>query len=249
MAPPATIDEVLARLDEIVDGGIRTPSPVGYFAALYERVTRSIKRAVAAQAFDDNARMQELDCVFAGRFLSAWQAYSSGAAPTHAWKLAFDTLSNSDALVVQHLLLGINAHVNLDLGIAAAIVAPGPAIVRLKDDFFRINAVLTRLVGAVEVALAEVSPRMKTVQLLGDLEDKVFDFVLDEARDGAWAFAVRLAAMPQDRWATEIAARDTAVVEVGRAIMKPGPLASWVVAWIRGAESKDVSLNIQIVGA
>ncbi|HLK38839.1 MAG TPA: DUF5995 family protein [Polyangiaceae bacterium] len=249
MASPTTIDEVLARLEEIVEGCITTPSAGGYFAALYERVTRSVKRAIAARTFDDNARMQTLDCLFADRFLSAWDAYGNGIAPTRSWKLAFDAMTGTETLVVQHLLLGINAHINLDLGIAAATVAPGVSISGLKDDFFRINAVLTRLVAAIEVALTEVSPRMKTVELFADLEDKLFDFALDRARDGAWAFALKLAATPQEQWPPVIAARDAAVVDVGRAILSPGPLAAPVVAWILGAESPDVALNIQIVGA
>jgi hypothetical protein len=39
--------------------------------------------------------------------------------------------------VVQHVLLGMNAHINLDLGVAAAEVAPGPAIAGLRGDFDR----------------------------------------------------------------------------------------------------------------
>jgi hypothetical protein len=38
------------------------------------------------------------------------------------------------------------------------------------------------------------------------------------------------------------------VTGVGRAILRPGPLAVPVVAWIREAESSDVTGNIQIVG-
>lgn len=248
MALPATIDDVLDGLEAIADEAIRTGSPIGYFAALYERVTRGIKRAIAAKSFDDNDRMDLLDRTFAGRFLDAWALHRRGDAPAQSWRLTFDTLSDKSALVIQHLLLGINAHINLDLGIAAATVAPGGAIAGLKGDFDKINAILARLVGAVQLALGEVSPRFKTIGTIEVVESKVFDFTLDLARDGAWAFAEKLAGLPADRWNAEIAARDRAVALVGRAILDRGLLVGPIVSWVRAAESNDVPLNIQIVG-
>jgi hypothetical protein len=247
--PPATIDEVLARLETIVDDAIRAKSAIGYFGALYERVTLGIKRAIVAKSFDDNDRMDLLDRTFAARFLDAWDTRVAGGTPTASWQLAFDALSDTSLLVVQHLLLGINAHINLDLGIAVATIAPGAAIGGVRNDFDEINAILARLVGAVQLALGEVSPRFKATSAIESIEDKLFDFALDAAREGAWEFAVKLAALPTDQWADAIAARDKDVVAVGRAILNPGPLAVPVVKWIREAESSDVSNNILIVGA
>jgi hypothetical protein len=246
--PPATIDDVLATLETVVDDAIRRGSPIGYFAALYERVTLAIKRAIVARAFDDNDRMDLLDRTFAARFLDAWGEYSTGAPPSAAWKLAFDALARPGTLVVQHLLLGINAHINLDLGVAAATVAPGTAIGAMKADFDRINEILARLGGAVQLALGEVSPRFKAMAAIESVEDRVFNFAMDKARDGAWAFAQTLAALPPDTWRAQLADRDRIVTDVGRGILDPGPLAAPVVAWIRAAESTDVRTNIQIVG-
>jgi hypothetical protein len=245
---PATIDDVLARLEVIVEDALRKGSPIGYFAALYERVTLGIKRAIVAGAFDNGDRMDLLDRTFAGRFLEAWDLYSSGSPCTQSWKLAFDALPDHNVLVIQHLLLGINAHINLDLGIAAATVAPGPAIAGLQSDFDTINTILARLVGAVQLAIGEVSPRFKTIEAVESIEDRLFDFVLDKARAGAWSFAQQLAVLAPAEWDAQIAARDAAVTGVGRAILRPGPLAVPVVAWIREAESNDVTGNIQIVG-
>jgi hypothetical protein len=110
-----------------------------------------------------------------------------------------------------------------------------------------IVAILARLVGAVQLALVEVSPRFKTISAIQSLEDKLLDFALDTARDGAWAFAVKLAALPSDRWSDEVAARDRAVVAVGRAVLDQGPVATPILNWVREKESRNVPLNIQIV--
>lgn len=52
-------------------------------------------------------------------------------------------------LILQHLLLGINAHINLDLGIAAAQTSPGDDLPDLRNDFVEINRVLVRQVDGI----------------------------------------------------------------------------------------------------
>ncbi|MFY0566668.1 DUF5995 family protein [Archangium lansingense] len=249
-APPTTIDEVIQQANDIIDQSLRTPSRIGYFTALYERVTVNVRRAiVAGNVFQDNDRMARLDVAFASRFLAAWNAWSSGGTPTKSWKLAFDALDQDSPLILQHLLLGMNAHINLDLGIAAATVAPGPQLAALKEDFHRINALLSRLVAVIEVELGEVSPRLKRLEAISpDGEDAVFNFAMDAAREAAWLLAEVLAPLPQEKWGPLIEAHDQVVADLGRLILHPGALVEGVLAWIRAAESNDVAYNIQVTG-
>ena len=165
-AQPQSIDQVLQRLNAILDHALRQGARIGYFTALYERVTTSVRRAlVAGNVFQDNPRMERLDVVFASRFLQAWDQHSSGGTPTLSWHAAFALLDDPGPLVVQHLLVGMNAHINLDLGIAAATVAPTPAdLESLWPDFKTINQVLSRLVIVVEDELGEISPRLRRIE-------------------------------------------------------------------------------------
>src|SRR5215204_3515564 len=137
MPEPENIAEVVARLEGIIDDALRARHRIGYFAALYERVTTNVRRAlVAGNVFQDNPRMERLDVVFADRFLAAWDQHASGGTPSQCWQAAFALLDDPGPLVVQHLLVGMNAHINLDLGIAAATVAPSPeALESLWPDF------------------------------------------------------------------------------------------------------------------
>lgn len=249
-APPTTIDEVITQENDIIDQSLRVPDRIGYFTALYERVTVDVRRAIiAGNVFQDNERMGKLDVVFAGRFLAAWNAYGSGGTLTKSWQLAFDALKDDSPLIIQHLLLGMNAHINLDLGIAAATVAPGSALASLREDFNRINALLARLVSVVEVELGEVSPRLKQLEAISpEGEDLVFNFAMDKAREAAWALAEKLAPLPQDQWAPHIAAQDQFVAGLGNLILHPGFLVDGLLAWIRAAESKDIAYNIQVIG-
>ncbi|MBW3570976.1 MAG: hypothetical protein KY467_07710 [Gemmatimonadetes bacterium] len=163
---PQTIEQVIERLNGILDDSLRGAHRIGYFAALYERVTTNVRRAlVAGNVFQDNPRMERLDVVFANRFLAAWDAHASGGTPTLSWQAAFALLDDPGPLVVQHLLVGMNAHINLDLGIAAATVARSPqALESLWPDFKTINDVLSRLVIVVEDELGQVSPRLKRIE-------------------------------------------------------------------------------------
>ena len=247
---PATIDQVIARLNGILDDALRQGARIGYFAALYERVTTNVRRAlVAGNVFQDNARMERLDVTFADRFLAAWDAHASGGTPTQSWQVAFALLDDPGPLVVQHLLVGMNAHINLDLGIAAATVAPTPAELQsLWPDFKTINAVLARLVKVVEDELGEISPRLHRIEEIAPaLEDRVFDFGIDVARDFAWALAMELAGTPLDAWGPVIAARDAEVAALGRALYPLHGIPGHVQGWIHAAESTDIRYNIQVV--
>lgn len=245
-----TIDEIIARLNGILDDALRQGARIGYFAALYERVTTNVRRAlVAGNVFEDNARMERLDVVFASRFLDAWDTHARGGTPTRSWQAAFAVLDDPGPLVVQHLLLGMNAHINLDLGIAAATVAPTPAeLESLWPDFKTINAVLARLVQVVEDELGQISPRLKRIEEIAPgLEDRVFDFAIDVARDFAWALAKELANTPPPAWDAVIAKRDAAVAAAARALYPLHGIAGRVESWIHAAESTDVRFNIQVV--
>src|SRR5687767_8426891 len=112
------IDQVILRLEAIMEDCIRRKSKAGYFAALYHKVTCAVRDGIVNGDFEDGPRMERLDVLFAGRYLDAWQAWKEKKPVSASWQVAFERLHHKPTLVLQHLLLGINAHINLDLGIA-----------------------------------------------------------------------------------------------------------------------------------
>lgn len=252
LAEPQSIEQVIERLNEILDNALRQGGRIGYFTALYERVTTNIRRALlAGNMFEDNARMERLDVIFANRYLQAWDRYSQGQSPRLSWQLAFDLLNDPDPLVIQHLLLGMNAHINLDLGIAAATIAPSPAeLSSLWPDFKRINEILARLVDVVEVELGQISPRLHRVEEFAPKpERKLFAFGIDVARDFAWALAGELVQAARTQWETIISRRDALAAQAGKALYPLRGLAGEVERWIHAEESRDILYNIQIIAA
>jgi hypothetical protein len=250
---PQTIEEVIARLNQMIDGALRDEQRIGYFAGLYERVTTNVRRAlVAGDVFQNNPRMERLDVVFADRFIDAWDAHVSGREPTASWRVPFSVLGDPGPLVVQHLMLGMNAHINLDLGVAAATVAPTPAeLVSLKPDFMTINKILGRLLGVVELELGQICPRFSRAQRLTffapHLEEKLFGFGMGAARDLAWLFAEQIVAAGDAGRESVIAKRDAETAIIGQSLYPLHGFANGVARWIHASECKDIRVNIQII--
>jgi Family of unknown function (DUF5995) len=240
-----TIDDVVRALDTIVQQSHENASRLGYFAAMYRRVTYAVRDGIGAGSFDNGPLMEHLDVAFASRYLDALATFQAGGNATRSWMVAFRGCDDPDLLILQQLLSGMNAHINLDLGIAAAQVSPGVQLPRLKPDFDQINAVLASMVSIIASEIAVVSP------LLGDLETiglrcatPAINFDIVAARDAAWLTAERLNAEPPPLHALTIGALDLAVSIQGRAILYPDN-ADPCLTVIQQAESKDVRLVIE----
>lgn len=246
--PPNTIAEVLTRLDEVVDTAKKEQRAGGYFAALYRRVTREVARGIDQGHFDDGPRMEKLDVVFASRYLSAYDAYRSNEPVTRSWRLAFEAEDHWWPLVLQHLLLGINAHINLDLGIAAASVAPGDSLRDLKPDFDRINGILASLIDDVGDRLARIWPLLRYLDIGADrLDENAIDFSIQRARDHAWTVACKLAPLPQGAWEPVIDLLDNGVSLFGGKVRSPGLWLSTRLRIVRIGERGSVAEKIAIL--
>ena len=66
-----SIDTIISQMDEIIQRCIDKKSRLGYFAVLYRNVTGEVRNKIKSGYFDDNARMEKLVIVFAGRYLEA----------------------------------------------------------------------------------------------------------------------------------------------------------------------------------
>jgi len=236
------IDQVIAELDEIIEVTRAEESRLGYFAALYRKVTIQVGKGIEEDFFDDPARMERLDVVFANRYLDALAQYRQGLETTDSWAVAFAASQQWWPIVLQHLLIGMNAHINLDLGIAAARTAPGQALPGLKNDFDKINEILSSMVDDVERELARVWPLLRLLdKVAGRTDETIIRFSMDRARDDAWAVAQILASLDQVAQAERIAQLDGQVARMGRLLWHPGLLIGTAVRIIRLGERGTVA--------
>lgn len=248
--PAETIDQVIQSLDNIIDWAHTQKSRAGYFAALYRRVTQAVKQGIDQGKFQNGPLMEKLDVTFANRYLTAYEQFRSGQPPTLSWQLAFRSARKWYPLIVQQLLIGINAHINLDLGIAAAEIAPGDQLPGLKTNFDQINAVLGGEVGTVEKEMAEVSPLIGLLEKFSLHTDTVIiNFSLQVARDSAWSEAVKLAATPPEQLPAAIHDLDVRTELFGRLVISPPLLIKLQLLPIRIFESGNVRHVIDVLAA
>ena len=246
--PVETVEQVIQALDGIIDWAWTQKSRVGYFASLYRRVTRSVKQGIDEGKFQNGPLMEKLDVVFANRYLNAYEQFRSRQATTLSWQLAFQSASAWYPLIVQQLLIGINAHINLDLGIAAATVAPGDQLPGLKTDFDQINGVLASEVGTVEKEIAEVSPLIGLLEKFGlHTETVIINFSLQVARDAAWAEATKLARTPPEELPAAIHDLDVRTELFGHLVISPPRLIKLELLPIRIFETSTVRHVIDIL--
>ena len=248
MPEAQTIDGVIDELTAIIEQAKAEGSRVGYFPSLYRRVTRAVKAGIAAGRFADGPRMERFDVIFANRYLEAYDDWRDGRAVTQCWQLAFQSAQRTDRIILQHLMAGMNAHINFDLAIAAAEVAPGTAIHSLQGDFMEINRVLSEQVDSVQNSIASVAPMMWLLDSAGGrTEEKIVEFSMSRARDAAWAQAVLLAGIEGGVRSAAIVVADRAVTAVGRGVMQPpGMFLQAALQFLVWRESSDVR---KIIGA
>jgi hypothetical protein len=240
-----SIQQVIITLDEIISDSVKNKNPLGYFAALYRNVTVKVKEGIENNFFDDGPRMEKLDIIFANRYIEAYYAWKNNGSITKSWEKAFEMSASFWPVVLQHLLIGMNAHINLDLGIAAAEISKGVNINDLENDFKKINTILSSLVNKVQNDLAEMWPALKKIlQKTQKADDFLVDFSMELARNGAWKYALLIANSQDKNIGAMIIARDEKIAEKAGLITNPGFLANIVFKIIRLGEKGTIEQRI-----
>jgi hypothetical protein len=153
--------------------------------------------------------------------------------------------------VIQHLLLGINTHINLDLAIAAAETAPGHTIENLKQDFVQINTIIASLTGTVYERLCRI---WFPLRLLGGItqnrHEAVVNFSIVKAREASWSNALLLAYAGENEGHRQcINMIDGGVNRIAGGIIRPGIAAGLILNTVRQMEPKQPEAIIAVLHA
>ena len=166
--------------------------------------------------------MEWLDIISVNRYIHACYQYQTGQMPAQSWVRAFNETEHWWPIVLQHLLIGMNAHINLDLGIVAAETVPPGELPSLKGDFDKINGVLAGLVGDVQGELAAIWPVLRLLNsALGSVETAILNFSMEKARDAAWSFAEKLFPLSEEQRQQAIIDKDEMIALFSRVISHP----------------------------
>jgi hypothetical protein len=242
---PADVTAVIRALISLTT---EAQDPIGYFAALYLHVSTSFERALSDGTFQHPQHMARLDVAFFRRYLTALQRYLSRGGPSLCWQLAFDATRDPKPIVLQHLLLGMNAHINYDLGVATFDAFRGLDLDTMRPDFERMNALLASLLSRVMADLSKVWPWLLLIdRALGPVDSTLINFAMRQARDQAWHTATTLARSSPDAQRRHLDALQVRVSALADLLWQPGCLLSLPVALIRAGERGDPAQIIQML--
>lgn len=171
------------------------------FLECYKMMTGNILQATASGYFEDNLWVRSLMERFASYYFSALQAYDGGTSPTRPWQIAFKTCLRQETHVLQHLLLGLNAHINYDLVFALCDVlsAEWPDLSpeqrqRRYRDHTRVNEIIHQTINAVQDQVVDrFEPIFGVVDfLLGPLDEWMTTLFISRWREEVWQHAALL---------------------------------------------------------
>ena len=224
-------------IEELRSDALGADDASGHFAAMYARVTDRIRLAAAAGEFADGEGMVRFARSFAGWYLRP----RAGVEPIpRSWRAAWDVAGDGRLLIVQHLLLGINAHVNHDLGQVVVELADqrdDRSLAGMRADFDAVNAVLAATMPEVIRDLGRSSRWVNLSAAWG--AERWFHFSLEAAREQAWRFAERthpLDAAQRRRAAGDL---DDLVAVLALLVTRPAWPARWLVPIARRLEDDD----------
>ncbi len=248
-APARTrrIADVIAQLDDIIAWSMAERSRLGFFATLYRNVTIKVGEGIAQGRFDDGPRMERLDVIFADRYVEAFDRYHRHETTSRCWEVAFAAAAQRRPVIVQHLLLGMNAHINFDLGIAVAEASRGQPLSALRRDFDRINDILMEAVPNVIRQIGSLSPLIGHLERINpDTDHTLINFSLVKARAFAWQLGEELTTLRPAQWPRRLAVADHYVTALGNLLERPPSLtARATLTAIRASESGNVQ---EIIG-
>ena len=235
-AQTSEIDAILREMDAIIEDAQLRGDPLGFFAAMYRGVTLRVRDGIHSGRFDDGPRMDRFDAHFARRYLDALAAWRTGAALTRSWRLVFEASVTHELTIIQHLLLGINAHINLDLAIVTAEFN-APTMAR---DFNTINEIIGAMTEDVQRVINEFSPGFHLIdRSLFSVDEAMANFSLKRARRDAWYHAQLLTNRDEEERERDYVYLDRRTAFLARLIRRPDGVSGHIFKLAKILESDD----------
>lgn len=186
---------------QAVLGEIPVEDPLRFFHSTYTRTTMAVRDELRRGGFHDNPWVERLDVAFANLYLEALDMWRQGQRPSGPWQVALDATRGPHLPPLRYVLLGMNAHINLDLPQALLAVISddefdSPALIDTRAaDHGHIDSILASRVAAEDQELKKVElPGDRTLLdlLLTPFNRLGTKRFLKEAREKVWNNARQL---------------------------------------------------------
>jgi hypothetical protein len=212
--PPAVAAELASTLERMGTriGALRAAGDDRrIFLSVYATMTKAIHDAIVDGRFMDPAWTATLTTRFATLYFDAEQAWEEGSDDCpKPWCAAFAAAGRARVSVIEHALLGINAHIVYDLPFAVAaamresgdVVAgrlQGDTLARRRHDYEVVNHILVETITAAQGVLATESRLSAWLDMLAlRLDEYAAEALLRASRTQGWHNALALAVARDD---------------------------------------------------
>jgi hypothetical protein len=179
------------------------------FASVYALTTLRLAESIDDGAYDQTAWMEDYQTEFADHYRRALHDYATAdfSAVPEPWLIAFDAAQSGETLILQDIVLGMNAHINFDLAFALEEVGLSPSTSRKLSDHTRVNLVLSEISDEILQAMGGLygSNYAALDAALGPADELLLGVGMASARQNAWTNAVSLKNSSWwNRWAVEL---------------------------------------------
>jgi hypothetical protein len=222
-APPATIAEVIARMQRI-DTLLPNGDGLKWFNLLYMTVTQKVDSGPPPGGWEDSAWLTRLDVVFAQLYFTAILNWVNDPANVpSSWKALFEARFSPGIERIQFALAGMNAHINHDLALALLQtdtemnLTPGKTSPE-HDDFERVNGILEAVLPQALQFLAS-GILGELAQNTGKIGRLLAIWNVSAARDLAWDFADQLRSLTGIARDSALITQDQVTGVLGRSLL------------------------------
>lgn len=240
VGPPYTsVQDALNDLERLETALLQLRDRRGVFVTAYRLITGTLDQWIRQGRFHDNAWVTRYVVSFANLYREALEKQLAGhiAQAPAAWQISLETSAAGLALVIQDLILGINAHINRDLPFALDQVGIDGAT-RYADHTL-VNKALRDATGVVQDRIAEYYASGLGIlgTLLGNFDEELTGFSFENAREHAWRSGVALVAAQGNPQRDQIEALvESQAKLLARTILLPNTRLPWLIVALRQIE-------------
>jgi hypothetical protein len=212
------------------------------FASVYTLTTLRMAESIDANDYTNTVWMKSYQTEFANHYRKALNAYvtQQRSQVPNAWLKAFDSASGGQTLIIQDVLLGMNAHINYDLAFAIEKVGISPNTASRYLDHTRVNDVLNEVGDEIVAALGSLygANYAAVDAAFGPVDELFLAAGMATARQNAWNNAVLLKSSQfWNRWIV-VGAIDLAAVTNANLALAP-TLSPTLRATLRALEGSN----------
>jgi hypothetical protein len=171
---------------EDIDSELRetTLEKVRAFNITYLIITKAVSSKFGSGYFNDDALMEKFDIAFAIYYFNALKQYVETNKTTPAWQILFEQAQKNNRSQIIYMALGVNAHVNNDLGLTLR------DMIKSEDYLVEYNKINPLIYSSIDTVINSLNENSRSINFI-EKRLKIIYFpvlrkIISEWREDAW---------------------------------------------------------------